>query len=153
MTSSMIFVFADDPNLIANAARHDRQRQPRQHQIQPWEIPEPFWNQLSPETRNGWSNEDRDLRSAIFFSKRPSIPAIKNKDLPTLQRSAQVSDLQYDDDSDDGYETACDDTTLIACAVDSNGNNLYFDVDDQLDPDAVITARAASTKPAAKARS
>ena len=34
-----------------------------------------------------------------------------------------------------------------------NGNNLYFNVDDQLDPDAVITARAASTKSAAKARS
>ena len=34
-----------------------------------------------------------------------------------------------------------------------HGNNLYFDVDDQLDPDAVITARAASAKPAAKARS
>ena len=62
-----------------------------------------------------------------------------------------MADYQYDDNSDNGYETACDDKTIIACAVDTNGNNLYFDVDDQLNPAAVITARAASTKPAAKA--
>ena len=99
--SAFCNTFAANPTLTANAARRDRQRQPRQTQVQSWEILELLWNQLSPETRHAWSREDRGLRSVIFFSKRPSLPAVKNKDLPTFQRSAHVADYQYDDNSDD----------------------------------------------------
>ena len=88
---------------------------------------------------------------------RAKAPAVENKDLATVQHSA--NNAVMDDDSDDGYETAhepdvqCNSSNLVAYATNTNGDPLFYDVDDQEDPDAVIVARAASTKPAARNRS
>ena len=88
---------------------------------------------------------------------RAKAPAVKNKDLATVQHSANNAIM--DDDSDDGYETAhepdvqCNSSNLVAYATDSNGDSLFYDLDDQEDPDAVIVARRASTKPVTRNRS
>lgn len=76
-----------------------------------------------------------------------------------MQRSAHLADYQYDDDSDNGYETAwdrkthCNSSNLTTCAVYLNGDTANYDVHDKRDPDIVITTRAVSTKLSAKSRS
>ena len=83
--------------------------------------------------------------------------AVKNKDLATVQHSANNAIL--DDNFDNRYKTAhnsdvqCNSSNLVAYATDSNGDSLFYDLDDQEDPDAVIVARKASTKPATRNRS
>lgn len=76
-----------------------------------------------------------------------------------MQRSAHLADYQYDDDFDDDYETdwdgetQCNSNSLTACEIDSNGETLYFDVDNQRDPDVIITATATSTSTKLTAKS
>ena len=154
-------------DLDVHAARQNtrtrRGRSPRRRK--PWypdaEIPEPWWKQLSETTHRDWSSEDPALRIAIFNEKRQSMrakaPAVKNKDLATIQHSANNAIM--DDDSDDGYKTAhdgdvqCNSSNLVAYATNTDGDPLFYDVDDEEDPDAILVARAASTKPAARNRS
>ena len=88
---------------------------------------------------------------------RANALAVRNKNLATVQHSGNNAII--DDDSNDGYKTAhgdkvqCNNSNLVAYATDTNGDPLFYDVDDQEDPDAVLVARAASTKPAARNRS
>ena len=88
---------------------------------------------------------------------RANAPAVKNKNLATVQHSG--NNAIFDDDSDDGYDTAhdgeiqCSNSNLVAYATDTNGDSLFYDVDDQDNPDGILVARAASTKSAARPRS
>ena len=83
-----------------------------------------------------------------------NAPAVKNKSLATVQHSGNNAII--DDNSDDGYKTThgdkvqCNNSNLVAYATDTNGDPLFYDVDDQEDPDAVLVTRAASTKSAAR---
>ena len=85
---------------------------------------------------------------------RANAPAVKNKNLATVQHSGNNAIM--DDDSEDGYKTAFDDEVqcntgnLVACATNTNGDPLFYNVDNQKDPNAVLVARAASAKPAAR---